>query len=208
MTAHLPQSRHNRKLIAMFSTIFCLCLASALSLLPALTIDSSISQWVSSTINDSLRAPLILLTDTGKSKLLAVLTLVVAAGLWRTHKKREAIIFASGFTILALMVTLIKAAIARSRPEAAILVDATSGSFPSSHAALGLFFYGFGAILIARHTATPLHRPVILSAGFGLALGIAASRVLLNAHWLTDVVAGLSLGAIALLVAVRALKKV
>ena len=170
------------------------------------TLDQSIEGWVSAHVDTSWRPSLILLTTLGKSSLLAAFMALIAGGLWLRCQKSEARVFAGGFIALALTVTLVKTLVARPRPEAAALVNATSGSFPSSHAALSLFVYGFGTLLLSRHLASPLGRLAIIYAGFGLAVSIAASRILLNAHWLTDVLGGLVLAAMTLLVCVRQLR--
>jgi membrane-associated phospholipid phosphatase len=66
-------------------------------------------------------------------------------------------------------------------------------SFPSGHSATAAAFYATAALLIARWRPRPA-RAVVTGLAAGIAVGVAATRVLLDVHWLTDVVAGLSLG--------------
>jgi len=66
-------------------------------------------------------------------------------------------------------------------------------SFPSGHSATAAAFYATAALLIGRWRPR-LTRAVITGLAVGIAVGVAATRVLLDLHWLTDVVAGLSLG--------------
>ena len=73
-------------------------------------------------------------------------------------------------------------------------VAATLGpSFPSGHSATAAAFYATAALLIGRWRPRPT-RAVITGLAAGIAVGVAATRVLLDVHWLTDVIAGLSLG--------------
>ena len=73
-------------------------------------------------------------------------------------------------------------------------VAATLGpSFPSGHSATAAAFYATAALLIGRWRPRPV-RAVITGLAAGIAVGVATTRVLLDVHWLTDVIAGLSLG--------------
>jgi membrane-associated phospholipid phosphatase len=66
-------------------------------------------------------------------------------------------------------------------------------SFPSGHSATAAAFYATAALLIGRRRPRRI-RAVVTGLAAGIAVGVAATRVLLDLHWLTDVVAGLSLG--------------
>ena len=73
-------------------------------------------------------------------------------------------------------------------------VAATLGpSFPSGHSATAAAFYAMAALLLGRWRSRPT-RAVLAGLAAAIAVGVAATRVLLDAHWLTDVIAGLALG--------------
>ena len=70
----------------------------------------------------------------------------------------------------------------------------SSPSFPSGHAATGIAVFGLLGILAATVARTRTQRVVAVCAGFGLAFAIGASRVVLNVHYVSDVLAGWCLG--------------
>jgi undecaprenyl-diphosphatase len=73
-------------------------------------------------------------------------------------------------------------------------VAATLGpSFPSGHSATAAAFYATAALLLGRWRSRPT-RAVLAGLAAAIAVAVAATRVLLDAHWLTDVIAGLALG--------------
>ncbi len=70
-------------------------------------------------------------------------------------------------------------------------VKVHSASFPSSHAAISMFFYLFLALLLTRMGTR--HRWVI-GAALAVVGAIGVSRVMLGVHWPSDVIAGWSFG--------------
>lgn len=83
----------------------------------------------------------------------------------------------------------------RPRPDAGSAISLpSSASFPSGHAATGIAVFGLLGILAATVARTRTQRVVAVCAGFGLALVIGASRVVLNVHYMSDVLAGWCLG--------------
>jgi undecaprenyl-diphosphatase len=73
-------------------------------------------------------------------------------------------------------------------------VAATLGpSFPSGHSATAAAFYATAALLLGRWRNRPT-RALLAGLAVAIAVGVASSRVLLDLHWLSDVIAGLALG--------------
>lgn len=125
----------------------------------------------------------------------AVVTAVVAAvalllAIKRSWRTLAYWLAAIGFA--QVLVWVLKTALSRTRPT-----DLYSGfeqfSFPSGHTASSVVLYGFLAFLIARGKPVKVKVAVTLIAALAILL-IAFSRLYLGAHWLSDVLASLSLG--------------
>jgi len=90
----------------------------------------------------------------------------------------------------ALLNKLLKALFERSRPvHDHVFASADGFSFPSGHASGSLLVYGMLAYLVVRHTPRRWHLPVAAVA-LVLVVFVGASRVLLQVHWFSDVLAG------------------
>lgn len=115
---------------------------------------------------------------------------LLAARLWRSA---AALALAVGLT--QIVVQLVKEAVSRPRPPAnEAIADAGGFSFPSGHAATSAALFGVLA-LVAIHNLRGPARVCAACAGLVVIAGVGLSRVLLGAHYPTDVVAGWMTGA-------------
>ena len=89
--------------------------------------------------------------------------------------------------------TLIKDLVDRARPTLNPLAATLGPSFPSGHSSTAASFYAGLALVLARGR-TPQVRALLVGAAVAIAVAVASSRVLLDVHWLTDVIAGVALG--------------
>jgi undecaprenyl-diphosphatase len=126
-----------------------------------------------------------------------VIVLVALAVVWLARRGRLAL----GMLLVAvalggqLLNSITKEGYDRPRPTAGSPIELPSStSFPSGHAMTGIAVFGLLGLLVARELASRRARAAAIAAGFGLGALIGASRVVLNVHFLTDVLAGAALG--------------
>lgn len=137
---------------------------------------------------------------------ITIIGLSVALALYLALKRKFALAQAALLVVAGsgIATFLIKNVVARARPPASFWAYTEEGySFPSAHAALSLAFYGFLAFVIVRGDASPLwRRGALLTAGI-LSLLIGFSRLYLGVHYLSDVLGGYLLGAVALFLTIK-----
>jgi undecaprenyl-diphosphatase len=121
-----------------------------------------------------------------------VLALVIAGSclwlFWQGYSK-AALHWLAAYGCTGLLTWILKITTQIERPVA---LDG-SFSFPSSHTSLSVAVYGFLALLVARELPHTRRWLPYFCAGSLIVL-ISLSRLYLGAHWLSDVLAGLSLG--------------
>jgi len=81
----------------------------------------------------------------------------------------------------------------RTRPTLNPIAATLGPSFPSGHSATAAAFYAGVALLLARRRPR-IWRTLLAGGAVAIAVAVAASRVLLDVHWLSDVVAGVMVG--------------
>ena len=97
----------------------------------------------------------------------------------------------------------VKGLVGRERPLIDDSIIEHGYSFPSGHAMVGLAFYGFVTFLILKEIDSGRVKYVV---GIGMSVIIfliGASRVILNAHYSSDVVGGFAIGFLFLLLCIN-----
>ncbi len=167
-------------------------LEDVLTLDPLVRADQSIYQFL-----QSLRTPwanqiLVAVTELGDSimNLAFFLGLLVALLLKRLY--RTALFWSAAAVGGGVLVQLFKWLVHKPRPIL-IYEGVSSWGFPSGHTTMSVVLFGFAAILLMPQL--PLRRRWIpLATAIFASLLVAFSRLYLGAHWLSDVLGGLSLG--------------
>jgi membrane-associated phospholipid phosphatase len=116
-------------------------------------------------------------------------------------------LLAAAYAGADLAFNAVKELVHRARPPAGILLKPVAGpSFPSGHATQAVAVYGMLAALAAATTTSWARKVAAWALAVVITGAVAVSRLYLGAHWLTDVLGGLALGAawlFALLTSVR-----
>lgn len=132
------------------------------------------------------------LTQLGDAAVLLPVTTAVLLWLLLKRAWRPAAYWLAAASFGEVLTVILKAGFGLPRPLP--LYDGTSAfSFPSSHAAMSIVIFGFLAVLTAREFSLR-GQLAIFSVMALLASLIAFSRIYLGAHWLSDVLSGLSFG--------------
>jgi undecaprenyl-diphosphatase len=123
--------------------------------------------------------------------------IILSAILYFLNKKKHANLLISASVIGGFSIYVLKHIFSRARPLN-VLVEETSFSFPSGHALFSIILFG---ILIYFCASIKSKNKIIIyktSCIFAILL-IGLSRLYLNAHWFSDIIAGYCFGLFLLL---------
>jgi membrane-associated phospholipid phosphatase len=125
-----------------------------------------------------------------------VLSVAVALGVLEWVERRRLAVLAFMLVVVVgqnLIANLVKVLVDRERPPVPHLAPSSGFSFPSGHTAAAAATWAAVARVLGR--GRPLRVKALLGVGAALlTVAVAASRVLLGVHWLTDVIGGAALG--------------
>jgi membrane-associated phospholipid phosphatase len=153
--------------------------------------DAAAADWGARNATPTSTRVLGWLTWLGGTAVVLPLALLLGALEW-LRRRRAAVL---GFLLLVvvgqnLISNGVKLLVQRERPPVPHLADSSGFSFPSGHSAAAAATYAAVALVLGR--GRPWRVKAMLAAAVTVA--VAASRVLLGVHWLTDVVGGVALG--------------
>jgi membrane-associated phospholipid phosphatase len=122
---------------------------------------------------------------------------VIAGGYFWLRRRtwRPLVMMAAAFLGAAGLYDIVKPAVGRTRPPAALQVGGPDEgwAFTSGHATQSIAFYGMLAVVLISWYA-PKRRLLVAIGAALVVLVIGASRLYLGVHWLTDVLGGYALG--------------
>ncbi|PYM17109.1 MAG: hypothetical protein DMD81_10420 [Candidatus Rokuibacteriota bacterium] len=166
----------------------------ALALFVALTLFVAISRTVPGDI--AIREAVL---HVSSPPLVVVMRVVNMAGDWRLlfpgtllmllvfdRARRRWWLWAGLIIVAAGLPDVVKAIVGRPRPEA------TSWGFPSGHSTAAAAF--FGAIVYLAGAFRPVASRLVRAAALFAIVLVGLARVILRAHWPSDVVGGIALG--------------
>ncbi|WP_181762769.1 phosphatase PAP2 family protein [Rhodococcus spelaei] len=163
--------------------------------------DPAVGSWFAGHQSPALVSAATWVTRAGSPVSTAVVAVAVAALLARRHRSAlPAAVLAGTVALAAVASVVVKDVVARPRPSrVGHLAAATDYSFPSGHVTGTVALLGALLVLMPAGVG-PLRRTVAAASATVVVIAVAASRLYLGVHWLTDVVGGLLLGVAAVLV--------
>lgn len=133
------------------------------------------------------------LTELGTLWVTGLAAAVACVVLWRAGARRAAAAMVSGYVLMLAAEQAVRSLVDRPRPGGR-LVDVSTASFPSAHSAHAVTWFAV-AIALGAVVRSPGARRALLAGGIVVCAAVGLTRLYLHVHFLSDVVAGLSLGA-------------
>jgi membrane-associated phospholipid phosphatase len=178
---------------------------------PMVQQDLQVSVWLHTHGSPVFSAFMLAISQLHSTIGITVFTLVVAIYLWRHGDRYWVASLALAVPGGMLLNVILKQVFQRARPVwDDPLLTLTSNSFPSGHAAGATLFYGFLAAYMIWRMKNASARALAVTGCVLMILLVSFSRVYLGVHFLSDVLAAISLSTAWLvlsLVAVRAVAK-
>jgi undecaprenyl-diphosphatase len=159
-----------------------------------LDVDSGAARWGFRHATPFTNHVLQLITDLGDTWTIVTLLVVVAVVESIRVPSRWVVPFLLTVTVgNYIATTVIKDLADRARPTLNPIAETLGPSFPSGHSSTAAAFYAGAALLIGRRRGH-VARTALAAAAVGIPVAVACTRVLLDVHWVSDVIAGLALG--------------
>jgi len=158
------------------------------------SLDRSISQWVDDHTTSFAHDVLQAVTQLGATEFVLAAAVVVLVVEYRRRPSHWILpLLVVVLLGQSLLTNGIKELLDRVRPDLNPAAHLLGPSFPSGHTATAAAFWAAVALLAGRGRGPRAHA-ALAGAAVAAGVAVACSRVLLDVHWFSDVVAGLALG--------------
>ncbi len=181
--------------VSIAAAVFFIALALAVvRASPIVTLDLWVSEQVSRIQTQPLTVVMTAITNVLSPITAPIVTFVLLLWFLLQHHWQKIFLILLGLGGGLAIEMFFKVVIARPRPPLE-LVLATDYSFPSGHATLATIFFGLLVHLFADQMSSSRARIFFIVFNVIAILLVGLSRIYLEVHWLSDVVAGFLLGA-------------
>ena len=191
------------------SAAFAVIAHSVMTTAPIMKQDLQVSVWLHTHNNPVFMAFLYAITQLHSPVGTTVLAVLLAIWLWRVGHRYWTLSLALAVPGGMLMNTIVKELVHRARPTwDDPILTLSSASFPSGHTAGATLFYGFIAAFLVWNIKGPWSRAVAVIGCTLMVALVGFSRIYLGVHYLSDVLAAISMSLVWLvlcLIAVRGL---
>jgi membrane-associated phospholipid phosphatase len=157
-------------------------------------IDSGVAAWGDRNVSGFATDALTAISQIGEPKVVIALAALVA--IVETIRTRSRWVIPFMALVVAgngMITTTVKELADRARPALNPIAKTLGPSFPSGHSSWSFALFAASALLATRARSRRA-QALIVGACTAAAVSIAATRVLLGVHWLSDVIAGLAVG--------------
>ncbi|WP_157961503.1 VTT domain-containing protein [Acuticoccus kandeliae] len=161
---------------------------------PIVEADLGISRFIQSLRTEWLDHVMVFVTMLGDAVVLGCISVSVVAWLLWRRLWGVAAAFAAASLLPLAIIPVVKTLLGRARPLTELYAGAENYSFPSGHAANSAVLLGLLAVLIGG-ALKGRPRQAVVAALIAIAVLIGVSRIYLQAHWPSDVVAGFAFAA-------------
>jgi membrane-associated phospholipid phosphatase len=199
-------------ILALGAAAFAVIALSVAETAPILKQDMQVSVWLHTHGNPFFSAILLAITQVHSPVGIAVMAIIVGSFVWRHGDRYWVMSLALALVGGMILNTILKFAYGRARPkwDDPLLTTLTTDSFPSGHAAGATLLYGFLAAYMVWRMKHGGFRAFAIAGCALMVVLVGFSRIYLGAHYLSDVLAAMSMSTVWLvlsLVAVRAYAK-
>jgi membrane-associated phospholipid phosphatase len=163
--------------------------------------DHRVARWVDLHNTDSGKSVATVVSLFGNQLMWVIAGLAALACLLRRRRQRALLI---GVAVIggALLNQALKDRFHRGRPIFSAQLAVDSSSFPSGHAMGSMIGYGILAYVATRRLQSPRRRRAIFAVAAAMIVLIGFTRIYLDAHFVSDVLAGYAAGGMWLFVCI------
>jgi membrane protein DedA with SNARE-associated domain/membrane-associated phospholipid phosphatase len=143
--------------------------------------------------NPLLNKVMIFISYCGSAPFLITLSVILFAVLIYKRRRYHSLLLATALAAGLISELIIKSVVLRARPNNS-MVHISGYSFPSAHTTMATIFFSLLMYSFKDDIKNKLLKILFIAATTALFILIGFSRVYLNVHWFSDVIAGVALG--------------
>jgi len=201
------KKEHISKIFIIISIIVILFITSNIILYDSLPIDTIVSNLINKIRCNELDIFMKIITKFGNTDTIIILVIITLLVIIKKLKnKKLALITLTAIITNVLFNQLIKFSLKRPRPIHK-LIEIGGYSFPSGHAMISMMFYGLLIYLYYKLLKNKKLKAILITINIILILLIGFSRIYLNVHYFSDVIAGYLISILYLYIIIKLMNK-